>query len=153
ENVALALRIARLALSAGEHEIAVAVLGPSRGLGLFGVQRMLGQALTEMHWDHPRSAEFRDGRALLEAACAHPPHDSETLALLADCVARDDDHKARELFHQAAQADASEPVTLSRYLEFEIAHLGNDHAVRLSAPMIQTAMERCRKQIEGKVNQ
>ena len=152
-NIALALRIARLALASGQHETAVAVLEPHRSTGLFGVQRRLGQALTEMHWDQPHSAAFQDGRALLTAACKHPPQDSETLALLADCVARDDDEQARELFHQAIQADASEPVTLSRYLEFEIAHHGNDHAVRLSAPMINMGIERCRKQIEGKVNQ
>ena len=151
-NIGLVLRIARFALASGQHEIAIEVLEPYRSTGLFGVQRSLGQALTEMDWDQPKSAGFQDGRELLRAACAHPPQDSETLAMLADCVARDDDQEARELFHKAIQADASEPMTLSRYLEFEIAHLGNDNAVRLSTPLITAAMGRCQKQIEGRVN-
>ena len=153
DKVSLSVRIAGLALACGQYETAIDLLRPYQHENKFGVQRRLGQALTEMYWDHPKSAEFLEGRALLEKACKHPPQDSETLSILADCVARDNDYDAaRDLFHRAIQADASEPVTLSRYLEFEIAHLGNDYAVRLSAPMIAAAMTRCQRQIEGRVN-
>lgn len=151
-NTELAVRIARHALAIGEHETAEAVLTPYVPDAHFAVQRTLGQTLTERHWDKPTSAKFRKGRALLEAACAHPPEDSETLCLLAECLGRDDGERARNLFHEAIQADSTEPVTLARYLEFEIAHLGNDNAVRLAAPMIRAAVERCRKQIEAQVN-
>ncbi len=48
--------------------------------------------------------------------------------------------------------DATEPVTLSRYVEFEIAHLRDNSLVRLAAPMIGGAIDRCRKQIEARVN-
>jgi hypothetical protein len=151
-NVGLIMRLARFALASGQHEIAIEALTPLRDRGHFGIERRLGQALTEMYWDQPRSKEFLDGRSLLEEACKHVPQDSETLAMLADCVAREDDQSARELFHQAIQADAAEPVTLSRYLEFETAHLANDNAVRLSTPMINAAIIRCQRQIEGNVN-
>lgn len=151
-NVSLAVRIAQHALAIGRYETAEAVLDPYRQHAHFGVQRTLGQTLTELHWDQPRSAKYRDGRALLEAACAHPPKDSETLCLLAESLAREDDERARALFHEAIQADATEPVTLGRYLEFEIAHLNNSNAVRLAAPMIRNAMERCRNQIDAGVN-
>lgn len=152
KNTKLAVRIARHALAIGEYETAESMLALHATKKEFSVQRTLGRALTEMHWDKPAGAKFRKGCALLEAACAHPPKDSETLCLLAECVARDDDERARKLFHEAIQADATEPVTLARYLEFEIAHLNNDNAVRLATPMIRTAMERSRKQIEARVN-
>ncbi len=153
ENLALVSRIARLALAGGRHETALEVLKPYRERKDFGVERWLGQALTEIHWFEPKHPGFVEGRALLRAACARPPVDSETLAILADCEARDDDaERARELFHRAIQADASDPLTLSRYLEFEIAHARNDGVVRLSTPMITAAIQRCSRQIEGKVN-
>lgn len=151
-NGELAVRIARHALAIGEHETAKDVLKPYQDEPLFAVQRTLGQTLTEMHWNEPNSKEFLGGRALLEAACAHPPKDSETLCLLAESTALHDSHRALELFHEAIQADATEPVTLARYLEFEIEHLNNDHPMRLSTPMIRNAMDRCRKQVEARVN-
>ena len=130
-NVGLIMRLARFALASGQYEIAIEAMTPLRDRGHFGIERRLGQALTEMYWDQPKSKEFLDGRFLLEEACKHIPQDSETLSMLADCVAREDDQAARELFHQAIQADATEPVTLSRYLEFETAHLANDNAVQV----------------------
>ena len=70
----------------------------------------------------------------------------------AESWVRDDELKARELFQQAAAVDGTEPITLSRYLEFEIAHSGNDTIARLATPLIRSAIERCRKQIEARVN-
>ena len=40
-----------------------------RGPAHQGVQRVRGVALTEMHWDDPRSKEYIEGRRSLEAAC------------------------------------------------------------------------------------
>lgn len=152
KNISLAVRLARHALAIGWHERAESALRIFAHESHFGVQRMLGQTLAEMHWDQPKSAKYKKGCSLLEAACTHPPKDSETICLLAECIAREDDQRARELFHEAIQADSTEPLTLARYLEFEISHLANDHAVRLSTPMIQTAMGRCRNQIEAHAN-
>ncbi len=151
-NIDLAMRIARHALAIGRHETAKEVLEGYDKERVFAVQRTLGQTLTEMHWDDPKGREYRRGRRLLEAACAQPPKDSETLCLLAETIASEDSPKALDLFHEAIQADPTEPITLARYLEFEIERLANDHAVRLSAPMIRNAMERCDKQIEARVN-
>ena len=41
---------------------------------------------------------------------------------------------------------------LARYVEFEIAHVSNNTVARLAAPMIRNAIDRCRKQIEARVN-
>ena len=109
--------------------------------------------VTEMHWDNPRSKEYLEGCKSLEAACAHAQKDAETLCALAETWAyRRDDIKARDNFHKAVAVDATEPVTLSRYIEFEIAHLTNDTVISLTLPMIRNAMERCRKQIEARIN-
>jgi len=125
-NAGLAVRIAQLALAIGEHDLALEVLEPYAARNHQGVQRVRGVALTEKHWDEPRSAGYREGRKCLSAACAHSAKDAETLCALAENWAREDDSQARRLYHDAAAVDATEPVTLCRYLEFEIAHIGND---------------------------
>ena len=151
-DLPVSLRIAQLALSVGHHETAVEVLRPHAQSDHLGLKRTLGQALTEMHWEEPGGTPYREGQGLLEAAASGPVPDPEALCLLAECVARVDDGRARDLFHQGIQADATEPSILARYLEFEIAHLSNDNAVRLAAPMIRNGMDRCRLQIQGGVN-
>ena len=117
-----------------------------------GVERVRGIALLEMHWDDPGGKEYVEGRRSLEAACAHRRQDAETLCALAESWGREDPSKARDLFHRAVAVDATEPITLSRYIEFEIAQLSDGAVVRLAAPMIRDAMGRCRKQIEARVN-
>ena len=152
DNADMAVKIAQLALTIGEHELALKILTPYATTAHQGVQRVRGLALTEMYWEDPKQRNYRQGRKLLEAACAHERKDAETLCAYAESWARDDELKARELFNQAIGVDATEPVTLSRYIEFEVAHVSNDVVVRLAAPMIRSAMDRCRKQIEGRVN-
>ncbi len=74
------------------------------------------------------------------------------MCALAESWVRDDETKARRLFHQAVAADATAPVALVRYIEFEIAHVSDNTVARLAAPMIRNAIGRCRKQIEARVN-
>ena len=80
DNLDLAAKIAQLALSVGRHETALEVLRPHAAAPHQGIQRARGAALTEMHWDNPRSKEFQEGRRSLEAACFNHRHkDAETL--------------------------------------------------------------------------
>jgi len=151
-NVDLAVKIAQLALSIGRHEVALEILQPYAVQVHQGVDRVRGVALLEMHWDRPQSREYVEGRRSLAAACSYRHKDAETLCALAESWVRDDETKARQLFHQAVAADATEPVTLLRYLEFEIAHVSNNTVARLAAPMIRNAIDRCRKQIEARMN-
>jgi ppGpp synthetase/RelA/SpoT-type nucleotidyltranferase len=152
-NQFLAVNIGQLALAIGQHQIALDVLNPFRSQSSQGVQRVLGTAITELHWNNPRSREFREGRDLLQAACGHSQKDAETLCALAECWANtDDDEEAGKLFRKAVELDPTEPLTLCRFLEFEIAHQRNDAMVPLTAPMIRRSMERCRKEIEARVN-
>ena len=152
-NPDVAVKIAQLALSIGRHETALEILGPYAAAGASRgrarPRRCPGRKCTGTT---RAGEEYVEGRRSLEAACAHRRKDAETLCALAESWGREDATKARDLFHQAVAVDATEPMTLSRYIEFEIAHLSNDSVVRLAAPMIRNAMDRCRKQIEARVN-
>ena len=153
DEVPLAVRIAQLALAIGDFEQAIAVLQPFRDRADRAVQCSLGTALAKLHWDTPRSAAFREGRELLEAACAHEAPDAELLGALAECWAHGDhEDKAEVCFRRALAADATEPHALCRYLELQIRHTHNDTVVRLAEPMIRNAIGRCLTQIEGRVN-
>ena len=152
QNVDLAVKIAQLALSVGRHEVALKILEPYAAQANQGVQRVRGVTLFEMHWDRPYSREYLEGRRSLEAARQHREKDAETLCALAESWVRDDPSKARDLFHEAVAVDATAPVALARYIEFEIAHVSNNAVARLAAPMIHSAIDRCRKQIEARVN-
>jgi len=152
ENVDLAVKSAHLALSIGKHEIALEILKPYRGADHQGVQRALGLTLCEMHEESPGSDGYVEGRTFLEKACAHPKRDAETMCALAESWRHDEEDRARDLFGQAAAIDPTEPLTLCRYLEFEIAHHNSGAIISLAAPLIRSAMDRCHKQIEGRVN-
>ncbi|MFA5262255.1 MAG: hypothetical protein WC378_00410 [Opitutaceae bacterium] len=152
-KIPVAVRAAKLALAIGEHEQAIALLEPFAALSHAGVQRVLGQALVELHWHEPNCAGFAQGQAHLRQAAELTPTDAETLGLLAESAAlENDDVEARRLFALAVAADGTEPLTLARYLEFEAAHLGNDNPLRLASPMIRTAIARAERQIEARAN-
>jgi ppGpp synthetase/RelA/SpoT-type nucleotidyltranferase len=152
QNVDLAVKIAQLALSIGRHETALEILEPYAAERHQGVERVRGVALVEMHWDQPDREEYLAGRQSLQDSCEHRQKDAETLCALAESWVREDESKARELFQQAVGVDATAPVALSRYIEFEIAHTSNNTVARLAAPMIRNAIDRCRKQIEARMN-
>ena len=152
-NLTLALKTAQLCHAIGRHEEALKLLDTAGRRRHPAVYRFLGQWLTELHWGQPDGVEFRRGCRLLEAACEREDRDAETLCALAECRARGGQTaQARELFEKAVQMDATQPLVLCRYLEFEIEKAGNTHVVRLAAPMIRKAMERAHAQIEARVN-
>jgi ppGpp synthetase/RelA/SpoT-type nucleotidyltranferase len=152
ENIKLAVYIARLCLSIGKHEMAQDILKIYLDTQDQAVQATYGITLTELHRYNRNSKEYREGQLYLELACDHPRRDAEILCALAESWAPDDENIAREKYREAIRVDASEPVTLSRYLEFEVANLGNDTVVQLATPMIRNSMDRCRRQIEARVN-
>jgi ppGpp synthetase/RelA/SpoT-type nucleotidyltranferase len=151
-NADIAVRIAQLAFSIGKHKLALDILKPYAYDDHQGAKRVRGIVLTEMYWNRPRSRKYLDGRRSLQAASAHPHTDAETLCALAESWVRDDEFKARQLLHEAIVLNPSEPVTLSRYLELEVAHASSDRVLQLTAPMISDAMKRSQKQIEARVN-
>jgi ppGpp synthetase/RelA/SpoT-type nucleotidyltranferase len=152
DEAGLAARVAQLALAIGRHEMALEETKKFAAENNSAIHRVRGIALTELYADHPKSDEFIEGRGELEKACQGQGRDAETLCLLAESWAYDNNNEARKLFSEAIEVDAANSTALCHYLEFEIAHLGNNLPVQLTKPMIKAAMARCYKQIEGKVN-
>ena len=151
-NVDLAVQAAQLALAVGRHPTALEILAPYRDQPHPGVQRLRGETLCELHRDVPDSPEYREGQTCLEAACRDPDVTAETLCVYAESWELIDDAKALEIFHRAIEIDGTEPLTLARYLEFEVAHLSHSTVLLLAAPMIRDAVRRCEIEIEGRVN-
>src|ERR1035437_2515003 len=151
-DVDQAVKLAHLALSIGDFKTALEVLEPYQSRNHQGVQRTLGLALCELHRDQPRDEAYAAGRRYLEAACDHPRKDAETLCALAETWLLADKDEARRRLQQAARADATEPLTLCRWLEFETEFSRNYDSISWATPMIRKALERCRKQIEAGVN-
>ena len=148
----LAVQIAQLALGIGSHALGAG--GPG------AVRRPAAPGRPAR--PRPGADGVALGRSARQGVSRRPPlagsrlrhrrKDAETLCALAESWTREDESKARGLFRQAVAVDATEPVTLSRYLELEVAHAGNRAVVHLAEPMIRSAVERCRKQIEARMN-
>ncbi len=151
-NLALALKIARLAMAAGRHELVCDLLAPWGENPPPAVQRTLGLALTEIYWEKPRCPEYRDARKYLEAAVAAEPSAELLCALAENWANAGEDESARLCFRRGLALDNTEPLTLCHYLEFEVAHQSSDAAVRMAEPMILQAIERCHRQIEARAN-
>ncbi|MGD0537503.1 MAG: RyR domain-containing protein [Verrucomicrobiota bacterium] len=152
-NEELAIRIGELALSIGAHAEALSVLAPFRHSHNPGVERVRGIVLTEIHWGNPESEEFGEGLRSLEAACEHSTVDAETLCALAEAHARRGDNlSAGNCFQKAILADHTEPLCVSRFLEFEVARQQTEAPVHLAKPVILQAMDRCRREIAAGVN-
>lgn len=153
DNMALALRAARLAVAVGRHEEAQAMLEGQPWSGCPEIKRMLGIVLTELNWDSPRSDGFRRGHNLLEECVATCPRDAEALLALAESEAQAGrPAQARDLFHLAAKADPTDPIVICRYLQFEIGAAGDESVLRLAEPIVRAGIDRARKQIEARVN-
>lgn len=154
KRAALAVKIAKLCLAAGDQAGAADELQPFANRDdLHDVQRTLGQALTEMHQDEPWGDDFKRGRGHLEKAGKAEGADAETFCLIGEAaLTTGDNDAATEAYHAAITKDAAEPVSLARYLEHEVSMHRDRGLVRLAAPMIRNAMARSRTQIEGCVN-
>jgi len=154
KRTALAVKIAKLCLAIGDQPEAVAVLRPFAGLeDHHAVQRTLGQALTELHQEEPASEGFKHGREHLQKATRAEGADAETFCMAGEAALLcHDDEAAATAYHEAITRDAAEPGSLARYLEHEVARHRDRGLVRLAEPMIRSAMQRSRTQIEGCVN-
>ncbi|HBO43517.1 MAG TPA: hypothetical protein DD670_06220, partial [Planctomycetaceae bacterium] len=152
-NVALATKIATLAMAIGDWEKAVSVLKPHRASDYQPALRTLGVALCKHYGGRSGNIEnFRSGRTLLEEATGPPHRDPEGLCLLADNWRAEDEDRARKLYRQAFELDSTHPMCLANYLECEIACQRNNAIISLVTPTIAAAIRRCRSQIEANVN-
>lgn len=168
-NVALADRLARLAMARGDWTRAVRVLSPvvegaggrdggrapssgGRGGAVSSLRggavsslRDLGIALCHLHGDSPRGEGYRTGQAYLDAA-------SRAGDVEATCAAaaswRDlDPERARELYGVAFDRDPTDPRALAGYLEVQLGR--ETGLVGSLRPVLRQGVERCRRRIDA----
>lgn len=156
DDAALATRIGKLAITLGEWDTAIGVLGHI--VRTNGAERTpqpilrdLGVAMCKAHRSDPTGDGYRTGQEYLERAAAPQHRDADALASLAGTWRGIDDERARELYRRAFLVDPTDLYPLGNYVEYELAD-GNLGVLELLEPVVERAMERGRAQIEVGVN-
>lgn len=151
-NLDLAVRLARLALIAGDAARGVRVLTPLRSaaeaVGDTAALTCLGAALCEAHGRDRASAEFLTGRRLLQVA--GKAGDTEALCRLGAVLRGADDVAALAAYRRAFEQDPTDPEALGGFLTLEL----RDHPQLTGAfgPLIAQAMRRAERQAAARVN-
>jgi len=149
----VAVRLAKLAITDGDWDRAIAVLEPYAAAGHQPALRDLGVAICQKHRSRPESAEHAHGQSLLEQACAEPHRDPDAWASLGGTWKRRGRHdKARECYGRAHALDPADPYALWGLLEAELVLHPEADSVAALTPSIQRAVERCRQHVEAGVN-
>ncbi|MCX5697236.1 MAG: RyR domain-containing protein [Candidatus Omnitrophica bacterium] len=151
-NVELVSRIGKLAITAGDWKKAVNVLSPYVSSKYQPILRDLGISLCKLHKNKPKSRQYREGQAYLEAASASPNRDVDAVASLAGTWRGIDEEKVRNLYRQSFEIDPTDPYALQNYLDYEISYRRDASIVASVRPLIETAVQKCRKQIEMDIN-
>jgi len=152
KNVALACRIAKLAMCAGDWPAVVDVLDPHVGSDHPTALRDLGVALCKVHGGDRSSAGYRRGQALLQRACEAAPRDVDALSSLAGTFKASDPGQATELYRRAFELDPSNPYPLGNLLLLQIAADRSLSCLTTARPTIAAATARCRRQAEVGTN-
>lgn len=152
DNVELAGRIGKLALTLGDWPKAVEVLSKYVDSEDPSILRDLGVALCKMNKHRPNGRLFKKGQRYLEKACEPPNEDVDALASLAGTYKGIDEEKVRKLYRHAFEIDPSDPYPLENYLDLEISQARNTSIVSLLSPVITSAIQRCNDQADVGVN-
>lgn len=110
----------------------------------------LGSALCELHRRSRRSREFQRGRELLRRSAQLSPTRVEAHLKLAETAASGREQLRH--FHQAFEADSTDPAALAGYVRQKILVEGSVGFVCLLRPEIEAAITKCRRQVEAGVN-
>ncbi len=152
ENIELAGRIGKLAITLGDWSKAIDVLSRYSDSGETSILRDLGIALCKKNKNKPNSLQYKKGQQFLEKVCEPPNKDVDALASLAGTWKGIDEEKVRELYHRAFQLDPSDPYPLENYLDLEISSAKDTSMVSLLSPLITSAIKRCNDQADVGVN-
>ena len=147
-NLALAHRIGKLAMAAGDWPKAAAIFSRYVETGYQPILRDLGITLCKLHRDTPTGAEYRQGQHYLELATASPSRDADALASLAGTWRSLDDARAQDLYRRAFEADPAEPYPLGRYLEYQATQAQGAAAFPMLKQVLEAAIQRCRDRAE-----
>ncbi len=152
QNVVLAHRIGKLAMSLGDWEKARDIFLIFVETDFQPLLRDLGVVLCRIYAQKPDGEEYRQGQKYLEMATTTPNQDADALASLAGTWKNIDEKRARELYQQAFEVDPSDPYPVSNFLVYEIVDRRDLTPVSMMAPAIQNAMQRCRDQADVGMN-
>lgn len=152
ENVQVAAKLGKLAISLGDWERAIEVLGEHAGSDCQPLLRDLGVAICKVHQKDPKSRQFRRGQSLLEKSMGMTKPDIDSIASLAGTWKGVKDEKSRQLYRLAFETDPTDPYALGNYLDAEISFRRDLSIVPLLRPTIIASLERCRQQVRVGVN-
>ncbi|MEW6366037.1 MAG: RyR domain-containing protein [Acidobacteriota bacterium] len=152
ENVQLASKLGQLAISLGDWELAVRVLGKHTRSGHTVVLRDLGRSLCKLHAQNPRGRDYRQGQRFLEKAASGAEPDRDAIAMLAGTWRRVDTEKARQLYLRAYEMDPTDCYALGNHLDAEIEARKDVSIVQLMTPVILASINRCRQQARVGIN-
>ncbi len=152
KDLSLMEKVAKLLVTMGRWDDAVALLAPLVPSGRGPLLRDLGVALCQLHRSQPNSAEYRQGQQLLKKACAPPNRDVDALASLAGTWKPTDAARAQTIYRQCLELDPSDPYALGNVLEYEIATAGDPATVDHWREQLLAASRRCRSEADAGLN-
>lgn len=152
-NDVVAHRIGQLAMRKGDWQKARSVMEPFKGKSTYvPLLRDLGYTLCQLAADH-RSPDYQEGLDCLELATEQPGRkDVDSHTIYASRLRPVDPAKADEYCETAFRLDHTDPYALTCYLTNEILRCRDVTVARYMRPIIESAIERCRDQIEVKMN-
>ncbi|MGD2067607.1 MAG: RyR domain-containing protein [Gemmatimonadota bacterium] len=150
DNAALAARLGKLLIAAGDWDGAIELLTEWVREGEPGILRDLGVALCKRHRTSPGSEEYRRGQAYLERAAAPEQGDVDAICSYAGTWKGIDETRVHELYRRAFEVDPGNAYALENYLECELQR--DTGVVEHTRPQIQRAIERCQSHIEVGIN-
>ena len=151
-NLNLALRIGKLAITREQWDKAIAALDPYADKNAQPILKALGVALTKKYKRTPRNPEFKRGQKYLERASASKYRDADALAAYAGTWKKLNPAKMRDLYRQAFEIDPSDPYAVNMYLQTEIAQRGDVSFVGMMRSSLDNAIVRSREQIDVGIN-
>jgi ppGpp synthetase/RelA/SpoT-type nucleotidyltranferase len=156
QNAELACRIASLATSIAKWDMVIDVLTPfaagDRPPDQPTLLTQLGYALWRRHRKEPDSAPFLRSQEYLARAGEPPISDSMALSYLADTWHGRNEDMAGDLYRRAFELDPANYHALVRYLVHEIVQANGASVLPLYRPVMNAALERCRKELEMGIN-
>jgi ppGpp synthetase/RelA/SpoT-type nucleotidyltranferase len=153
-SVSLTHRLARLAMSRDDWDLAIRVIRDYKRRNPqplpAGLLCCLGASLCQRHKGSPASGRFREGRDRLRDAVKLDPRNVEARL----CLARTASSAAEKLkwFAAAFEADPTDPAALDGYVRHKVLAENSTAFIPLLRPSLEAAIERCRLQVSVGVN-
>lgn len=162
-NIAVAHKIAKLAMTQDNWQQAVDVLSGFEGAGTPAMLRDLGISMCKLHAKDADSKEYARGQQWLETALGKNPNDVDGWASLGgtwrtlELQSKGKDvheyrENARECYRRAFEIDASDPYALQNFIEYEMVAISTGNVLPYLRPVILDSIDRCKAQASAGVN-